>query len=175
MKRVWAVLSGAFLMSALVFPAAAFAAPRDADRAPTHMAGPSGRDFDHHGFGHGFGFRGFYGPFWQGFGWAPYGYGYWGPGYYGFHNRDYGYYDAGGLKLKIQGPDPKRAEVYANGAYVGTVDDFNGFFQQLTLRPGPYSIDVRAQGYQPLTFKVRIQPDKTITYHAQMQRAEKGA
>jgi hypothetical protein len=201
MKRVSSVLSGACFVWALVLAAPAMAAQSEPVHSPAHVqqavlystssratvtqvaerAEPRGmmseghgdRDFDRgRGFEGGFGFGGFYNPFWSGLGWAPYGYwNYWapfygypyGPGYYARH------FD-GGLKLKIKGPDPNDAEVFANGAYVGTVNDFNGIFQQLNLRPGPYTIQVRAKGYRPLSLKVRIQPDKTITYHGQMQK-----
>ena len=140
------------------------------DRAVAR-GGRGDRDFDHRGFNGGFAFGGFGGPSW----WAPYGYGYWWPGYNGFGDGyPYYYYPqsfSGGLKLKVEGPAPKHADVFANGAYVGTVNDFNGTFQQLSLRPGLYNIQIRAKGYQPLTFKVHIQPDRTITYRGEMQKA----
>ena len=107
----------------------------------------------------------FYDPFWMGFGWGPY-WGSYGPGY-GY----YAYPPAGALKLKVTGPDPKQAQVFANGDYVGTVDDFNGTFQELDLAPGSYSIQIRAPGFQPLTFGVTIQPDKTVTYRGNLQPA----
>ncbi len=183
MKHVLTVLPGVFLASALTFATPAIAADRDARgtapsvqpvamavaRAP-HAGGD--HDFDR-GFRGGFGFRGFYGGFWPGYyAWAPFGYNWW-PGYYGYGYGYYGYHNYdGGLKLKVTGPNPKRADVYADGAYVGTVDDFNGVFQKLTLAPGPYTIEIRANGYQPLTVKVRIEPDTTITYRGHMQKTD---
>jgi hypothetical protein len=148
--------------------AAVRADERAAPRGSGEMRGD--RDFDRGDFDGGFGFGGFYGPFWSGLGWSPWGYGYWWPGYYGYGPGYYSYYDMGGIKLKITGPNPKSADVYADGGYVGTVNDFDGIFQQLRLEPGRYTIEVRAKGYQPLTFKVRIQPEKTITYRAHMQK-----
>src|SRR5579871_6027725 len=35
---------------------------------------------------------------------------------------------------------PKNAGVYVDGFYAGIVDDFNGFFQRLTLAPGGHEI-----------------------------------
>jgi hypothetical protein len=99
---------------------------------------------------------------------APYG-GYWHPGYNGYGYGQNAYPDAGGLKLDIAGPNPNHAEVYANGEFVGTENQFRGIFHKLTLRPGDYTIQVRAKGYAPLTARVQIQRDKTITYKGRME------
>jgi hypothetical protein len=132
---------------------------------------------EHEGFeGHGHVFigGGFYDPWW-GYGWGPYwdwGPG-WGPGY--SYGPDYGYvtnHAPGALKLKVTGPDPKLADVYANGSFVGTVDDFNGFFQELHLRPGQYHMEIRADGFKPLDFNVLIPPGQTITYHGELEPAQ---
>ncbi len=175
MKGALTLLPGAALVAALAFSSPALAAEHPSGMRPmaTHAAAFRGssaeargtRDADARDFDRPFAFRGFDG----GFLWAPW-YDAWWPGYYGVAPWYYGYDNSGGLKLKITGPNPKSADVYANGGYVGTVDDFNGTFQQLTLPPGPYNIEVRADGYRPLNVKVRIQPDKTITYRAQMHK-----
>jgi hypothetical protein len=141
--------------------------------APVQVAEREGPRGDHdRGFDRGGGFRGgfgFYGPYWGTFGWP--GWGYWGPGYWGWGlDGGYAYNYSGGVRLKITGPNPKQADVYADGGYVGTVDDFNGVFQQLTLLPGPHTIEVRANGYKTLSFRVYIQPDTTITYRGEMQQ-----
>jgi hypothetical protein len=73
----------------------------------------------------------------------------------------------GGLRLKVE---PKDAEVYVDGCFAGIVDDFNGHFQQLKLTTGPHHIEVRAPGYQPLTFDVSIQPHHTSEYRGALQR-----
>jgi hypothetical protein len=35
---------------------------------------------------------------------------------------------------------PREAEGFVDGYYAGIVDDFDGFFQRLNLRPGPHKI-----------------------------------
>lgn len=95
----------------------------------------------------------------------------WWPGYDGFGYPYYAYQQTGALKLDISGPDPKAAQVYADGAFVGTENHFRGFFHELTLNPGRYTIQVRARGCRPLTIPVEIQPGRTITYKGQMQKA----
>jgi hypothetical protein len=61
---------------------------------------------------------------------------------------------------------PQDAQVFVDGYYVGVVDDFDGPFQHLNLTAGPHNIEIRAAGYQPITFDVNVQPGRTITYRA---------
>lgn len=72
----------------------------------------------------------------------------------------------GSLRLEIS---QKEAAVYIDGFYVGAVEDFNGPTEQITLPPGPHHLELRAAGYQTLTFDVNVQPGKTITYRTPMQ------
>ena len=88
----------------------------------------------------------------------PYGYGY--PAGYGY---GYGYGNADG-GVRIQGAPPD-AEVFADGYYVGIVDDFDGAFQKLELQPGAHSIEIRGPGMPPTAFDVNIQPGRTVTFH----------
>jgi hypothetical protein len=118
--------------------------------------------------------------------WGPYGYGYgrftYGgapfafgagvPGWYGTGPYPYGYgYGyaprvSGGVRLDLPQLD---AEVYVDGYYAGVVDDFDGAFQQVNLEPGPHRIEVRAYGYEPVSFEVNSQPGRTITYRAALR------
>ena len=108
----------------------------------------------------------------------PYGYpyGYYGNPYaYGAYGYRYGYgYPegyvgvAGGSAygaVRIQGA-PRDARVYADGYYVGIVDDFDGTFQRLDLVPGTHRIEIRAAGAPPTSIDIRVEPGQTITYHA---------
>ncbi len=87
---------------------------------------------------------------------------------YGYTPR--GYYDPipgrpyGGLRITDA---PRDAQVFADGYYVGIVDDFDGVFQHLNLEAGPHQIEVRLPGYDgAIAFDVVIQPGRTITYRA---------
>ena len=88
---------------------------------------------------------------------------------YGYTPR--GYYDPipgriyGGLRITDA---PHEAQVFADGYYVGIVDDFDGIFQHLNLEAGPHRIEVRMPGYydSAVMFDVVIQPGRTITYRA---------
>jgi hypothetical protein len=128
---------------------------------------------DHNGGGVvvGRGYRGF--DPWYGYG------GYYG-GYYGAYDPWFGWYptdgsssafyddDDGALRLKVK---PVDATVYVDGYYVGVVDDFDGVFQRLRLESGPHRIEIRAPGYETLSFDVLIEPDHTTTYRGDLVKS----
>jgi hypothetical protein len=81
------------------------------------------------------------------------------PGYlYAVPGRPYG-----GVRIQDA---PGDAEVFADGYYMGTADDFDGVFQHMNLEAGPHHIEIRAPGYEPIEFDVRVEPGQTITYRA---------
>jgi PEGA domain-containing protein len=148
------------------------------------------------GFG---GFGLYYDPFWSGYGYGGYGgypyggYGYGGYGY-GYPYQNYLYSDGSGpaygasdaapssassadpvsvqpsevgrLRLRVE---PATAQVYVDGFYMGTVDDFNGSGQDVSLEAGPHRIEIRAPGYETLTFDVKTDPSRTITYRGALR------
>jgi len=61
---------------------------------------------------------------------------------------------------------PREAQVFADGYYVGLVDDFDGAFQHVNLEAGQHRIEVRANGIPPISFDVYVQPGRTITLRA---------
>ena len=81
-------------------------------------------------------------PPWYGPWGSPYGYGgYPYPGQY-----PYRYYsDAADLRIQTT---PRETEVFVDGARAGIVDDFDGMFQRLHLRPGDHEITLYLQGYR---------------------------
>ena len=121
----------------------------------------------------------FYDPWYHGgYGFGdPYGYGY-GAGYgggYGYGGGGGGYAvsrsyrESGSLRLKI---DPKNAEVYVDGYYVGVVDSFDGAFQKLGLDSGNHKIEIKAPGYEATTIDVLITPGETVTYKGDLKRVK---
>jgi hypothetical protein len=137
---------------------------------------PYGLGFGLYGaYGYPYGFYGY--PYGYGYGFGyPYGYaGYASFGYGGYYGYP-GYYEApggyaagvegeayGGVRIESRDRD---AQVFADGYYVGIVDDFNGTYQHLNLRPGPHRIEIRSPNAPPLTFDVNVEPGRTITYRA---------
>ena len=126
------------------------------------------------GFGFGLGYL-YYDPFYSG---------YYGSGYddlFGFGGGGGGggggyavsdqsrYEENGSLRLKI---NPKQAQIFIDGAYVGVVDNFDGAFQKLSLQGGGHKVELKADGYQPLQFEVLITPSETSTYKGEMKRVQ---
>jgi hypothetical protein len=124
--------------------------------------------------GYAFGLGYYYDPFWY----DPFYYGgggYYGGGYgypYGGAGYGSGSYDrvgTGALRLKIK---PRDAEVYVDGYFVGTVDEFDGLFQKLTLDGGGHRIEIRAAGHEVIQFEVLITPGETVTYKGELKRVQ---
>ena len=90
------------------------------------------------------------------------------PGYYGSYSGYYDsfFYDVGELRLIVS---PRSADVYVDGYFAGRVDDYDGIFQALKLEAGAHHIQIVAQGYSPLDFDVRIEPDRKITYRGTLR------
>jgi hypothetical protein len=74
----------------------------------------------------------------------------------------------GGVQLDI---DPRRAQVYVDGAYAGLVEEFSGYFHHLELPAGSHEIAIVAPGYEPLTLHVSVAPGATVAQRATLARA----
>jgi hypothetical protein len=72
----------------------------------------------------------------------------------------------GGVSLEIT---PSDAFVYVDGTYAGTVRDFDGTDQPLTLAAGTHHIEIQATGYEPVTMDVAVQPGQVIPYRGDMR------
>jgi len=75
--------------------------------------------------------------------------------------------DTGGLSFEIT---PTNAQVFIDGAYVGTVGQFTPTSQPLGLVAGRHHVEIRAQGYQTMTFDVDIVAGQVIPYQGTMER-----
>jgi hypothetical protein len=94
--------------------------------------------------------------------WRPYGP--YGPyGYYGFPEAS--------VRLEVT---PRDAEVYVDGYYAGTVDDFDGAFQRLHVEPGEHEIEVYREGLRPFRQKVYLTPDRTFRIRQALQPLAQG-
>jgi hypothetical protein len=102
----------------------------------------------------------YYDPFYWNYWDRGYGYGYGGYGY-GDEFLPGSTDDSGGLRLKVT---PDTSQVYVDGYYAGTVDQFNSWYQKLSLQPGPHRIELRSEGFQTAIFEVNIRAGETITY-----------
>jgi len=105
-----------------------------------------------------YGYYGAYGAYGYPYGGYPYG----GYPYYGGYVSPDEARGIGGLRISDA---PKDAQVFADGYYAGTVDDFNGTFQHLDLEAGPHHIELKVGGQPFSQVDVNIVPGETITYH----------
>ncbi|MEO5897899.1 MAG: PEGA domain-containing protein [Vicinamibacterales bacterium] len=121
--------------------------------------------------GYGFGLGYFYDPFAYGM-YSPYdtGYGY-GGGYGGQgYSQSYGRSRATGqLRLKVK---PEHGQVYVDGYYVGDVDSFDGVFQRMPIEAGTHRVEIRAAGFQPVTFDVMVIAGETVTFKGELRRVQ---
>jgi len=120
------------------------------------------------GYGYPYGFPYYAYPYYG----SGYGYGYGYPYAYGYGVPPAGYVSAqpglayGGVR--IEGA-PKDAQVFADGYYVGVVEDFDGPVRHLNLPAGAHQIEIRPAGVQPIAFTVNVQPGETVSVHADVR------
>jgi hypothetical protein len=120
------------------------------------------------GYGFGLGYL-YYDPWFSGYGFGygdPYGFG-GGGGGGGGYSVSQSYRDSGSLRLKI---NPKEAQIFVDGYFVGIVDSYDGAFQKLGIDGGGHKIELKADGYEPLEFEVLITPGETVIYKGEMKR-----
>ena len=78
------------------------------------------------------------------------------PPYYGY---GYAYDLSGSVRLQVT---PRQTEVFIDGYYAGTVDDFDGMFQRLQIEPGDHEIELFLPGHRPFGQRVYLQPGRTF-------------
>lgn len=89
-------------------------------------------------------------------------------GYYPYGYTPRGYYEPipgrlyGGVRITGA---PRDAQVFADGYYVGIVNDFDGIFQHMNLEAGPHHIEIDL-GYDAIEFDVYVRPGETTTFRA---------
>jgi len=99
----------------------------------------------------------FYDPWWY-----PYPYGGYPPYAYG---RPY-YDDTASVRLQVS---PRETEVYVDGYYAGTVDDFDGMFQRLHLEPGEHDVTLYLAGHRSVHQKIFLQDHGTFRIRHAME------
>ena len=121
----------------------------------------------------------------------PYYYGYYGPalgyygGYAGWYSGWYGgypyyyaqypypypayrYYRDYSSSARIQ-VQPRSAEVFIDGYFVGTVDDFDGWLQRLNVAPGEHELTIYLKGHRTFRQNVLFRPGATLRIEHVMQ------
>jgi len=156
-----------------------YAVPRPAVR-PVHVSShvyyPYYRPYYYRPYYYAPFYHGGFGGWYTGFGWYPYfgigfGYGYPYPYYASYpyypYAYPYGYYDyRGAARLQVQ---PRDAQVYVDGYFVGDVDNFDGWAQRLYVEPGPREVAIYRTGQKTYRQKVLFRPGATVNIQHVMQ------
>lgn len=66
------------------------------------------------------------------------------------------------------GVSPDETELWLDGAYIGTSDDFDGFPDYLYLEPGSYKVEFRLVGYQTWASDVTIRLGEVVKLEHEM-------
>ena len=105
--------------------------------------------------------------------------GYYGGGYYGWP-----YYPDPYMTPSLEGAYQRRvepkgslrietvpgfAQVFVDGFYAGTADEFGVLGRPMTLSAGSHRIELRAPGYDTLAFSVMIEANEIVRYRGDMQ------
>jgi hypothetical protein len=107
-------------------------------------------------WGLGWGWGPYWGSYWYGGPYWGYPYPYWGPGYYD---------NSAELRLEVK---PKQTQVYVDGYYAGVVDDYDGTFQRLHLKPGDHELVLYLEGFKTVRQNVRLGQRKEATIKFEM-------
>lgn len=150
---------------------------------PHGSSGSGGRGDWHGGGWYGGGWYGshyypYYGPYW-GWGW---GWSWWWDDFYWYGAGRHPYYrdpwrdryydrygTAGALDLDVS---PGKTEVWIDGRYTGTADDFDGFPQYLWLDRGTYDVVLYRDGYKTIARQVTVRPGQVISMGDRMEPGE---
>jgi hypothetical protein len=178
--KTTAATVSAVVLTVLLFPIEAHAQAQARVAVPRPVpARPVGHGGVHHGPAV---YRPYYAsPYWYGGAYYPWyypgyypfsfsvGFGCCGYPYYGYPYYPYGYYPydiSASIRLQVT---PREAEVFVDGYYAGTVDDFDGTFQRLHAEPGDHDLEVFMPGHRSYQQKVYLQPGKTFSVRHVME------
>ena len=82
--------------------------------------------------------------------------------------RPYPMWVGGSVAVRID-VEPTDAEVFVNGYLAGTVDDFDGVFQRLRLRPGEHEIAIHREGHRTIYERRYFNPGSVLTIRRTME------
>ena len=93
--------------------------------------------------------------------------------YYPRYYYDYDSYPThASLRVLVE---PSEAEVYVDGYYAGTADNFDGIFQRLHVAPGEHEIMLQLDGYRTWSADIYAAPGSTVRLqHAMVPGVSEG-
>lgn len=100
---------------------------------------------------------------------------FWGPfypyGVYGYGAYPYAAAPTADVRVQVA---PKQTEVYVDGYYAGTADEFDGVFKRLHTTPGGHAITLHLDGYRTVTQSIYVAPDSTVKMQDTMDKLGPG-
>ena len=69
---------------------------------------------------------------------------------------------------------PKQTEVFVDGFFAGTADDFGGMFKRLHTTPGGHAITLHLEGYKTVTQNIYVRPGSTFKIQDTMDKLAAG-
>jgi hypothetical protein len=72
----------------------------------------------------------------------------------------------GSVRVEVK---PRNAEVFVDGYFAGTVDDFDGVFQRLHIEPGEHEIVIYLEGHRSFSQRFYLQPGKSFNIRHTME------
>ena len=75
--------------------------------------------------------------------------------------------DSGGVSIDV---DPPTASVFIDGKYMGAGSDFGPNTEPLGLTPGRHRVEIRAEGYESMTFDADVKAGEVTPFKASLQR-----
>ncbi len=135
-----------------------------------YHGGRPGYGYGHGGYRHGYYPGNYYrGAYWGGYGFYPWyvsTWWWWGSPYWGWgwnwwppqsyvvaEDAAYGRVRFAAVKTDVS---PEESEVWLDGQYVGTADDFDGYPDYLYLKPGKYHLEFKVVGYEPVSVDLEV-------------------
>lgn len=107
---------------------------------------------------------------------APGWYGWWHPYDIAWRRYPYPYYRSrydytGSARIQVT---PRDAEVYVDGYFVGTVDDFDGWLQRLHVELGEHEFQIYHPQYRTLRERVLLRPGATLNIEGTLEPLSPG-
>lgn len=108
--------------------------------------------------------------------------GYWGSSWYGWGwpttvivTGSHGRHGIGRWAAVDTDVSPEEAEIWLDGVFVGTADDFDGHPDFLYLRPGSYTLELKLKGYKPVSKTLEVRAGRLVRMNDELERAPGGS
>lgn len=104
-------------------------------------------------------------PYWSSWWWG----GYWGPSVYVYRDGYRRHLDISRYAVVDTDISPETAEVWLDGHYIGSADDFDGFPDVLYLRPGAYKLEFRHPKYETLALDLDVKRGEKVDLNQELR------